>query len=152
MEAAPSLLTLWLVLCQPDKSGKRVPQNILSARPAGKPVAHFLDYRLKWEGLVYCGCCHHWTGGPKLYKKAGWASHVEQASKHLPSMAPASAPSSGHWLPFAKDYNLYGELNPLLPRFGLLILVFLTAEYSWSRQWGLWGEINVYSYLCLCTA
>lgn len=99
MEEAPSSLTLWLVLCQPDKSGKRAPQKILlSAWPVGKPVAHFLDYRLKWESLVHCGRCHHCTGGPELYKKAGRASHVEQVSEHRPSMASASA------LPLGTDF------------------------------------------------
>ena len=34
-----------------------------------------------WEGLAHCWWCHPWAGGPRFYKKAGWASHNEQDCK-----------------------------------------------------------------------
>ena len=51
-----------------------------------------------WEGPAHCGWYHPWAGGPGVYKKAGWASHGEQASKQHPSMGSASAPDWDNYL------------------------------------------------------
>ena len=73
----------------------------------------------------WCGWCHLWTGGLGFYKKAGWASHEEQASKQHGSMASASAPASTFcpaWVPVLISFNdeLYGgdinRINPFLPK------------------------------------
>ena len=41
-----------------------------------------------------CGWCHHWAGGPGLYKEPGWTSHGEPHNKPQSSMASASFPAS----------------------------------------------------------
>ena len=46
-----------------------------------------------WKGPDYCGWCQSWDSGPGFYKKAGWASHVEQTSKQHPSTTLISAPT-----------------------------------------------------------
>lgn len=45
-------------------------------------------------GSADYGQCRPWAGGPGCCKKAGWATHGEQASKQCPSMASTSAPAS----------------------------------------------------------
>lgn len=64
----------------------------------------------------HCRWSHPWAGGPGLYKKAGKASHEEQANKQLPSMASASAPAS---------------------RFLLCVNSFLTSSGDKQRGWGI---------------
>jgi hypothetical protein len=54
-------------------------------------------------GPTHCGWFYPWAGGPGLYKKAGWASHGEQASKQHPSVASISAPIS-RFLPYQSSY------------------------------------------------
>jgi hypothetical protein len=59
---------------------KMTPHN----RAVGKPVRHFPSEQ--WGQSRDCEWCHHWADCFGFYKKAGWASHGEQA---MPS---ASAP------------------------------------------------------------
>jgi hypothetical protein len=76
---------------------------------------------------------HPWACGPGWYKKAGWASHGEQATKQHSSMASASAsasrfllclcscPDFPHWWSVMWSYVL--KKNHFLPRL-LLVMVF----------------------------
>ena len=43
---------------------------------------------------AHCGWDRHLHGGPRFYKKLGWESHKEQASKQHSPVASASAPVS----------------------------------------------------------
>lgn len=49
-----------------------------------------------------------------LRKQAGWATHVEKASKQHSAMASVPVPASG-FLPVLMDCELKAEINPFLP-------------------------------------
>lgn len=49
---------------------------------------------------AYCGCCHSWSGGPWLSKKAILANFRSQASEHCSSLVSAPVPTS-RFLPWA---------------------------------------------------
>ena len=52
-----------------------------------------LDWWFMWEVTAHWDWYHPWAHGPGWYKKAGWASHEEQASKQHAPMASASVPA-----------------------------------------------------------
>ena len=66
--------------------------------------------------------CHAWAGGSGFYKKTGWASHDEQASKQQASVASASAPVSGFlavWVPVLTSFHdeqCVNQINPFLSK------------------------------------
>jgi hypothetical protein len=73
-------------------------------------------------GKAPCELDHLWAGSLGFYKRAGWASQGEQASKEHPSMASASAPASWPvWVPVLTsfgDEQQYGSviwINSFLP-------------------------------------
>ena len=47
--------------------------------PQDPPEAFFSV--ISGAGSVHCRWSYPWAGSPRFYKKAGWASHVEQTSK-----------------------------------------------------------------------
>lgn len=64
-----------------------------SVWPGSKPVGHFLDLQLMWEGPAFCGYCRSQACGSGLYKNR-WASRGEQARKQCSYVDSASGPAS----------------------------------------------------------
>lgn len=88
--------------------------------------------------------CHTWTGG-LAYKKEGWASHKEQASKQHPSVSFASVPASRFpplaevllGLPSVMDYCLevWAEISPFLSELlSVVVYGFITEMETKLRQ------------------
>jgi hypothetical protein len=86
--------------------------------------------------------CHTWTGG-LAYKKEGWASHKEQASKQHSFVASIS-PSSFSFLPYlyscpdffqtwSVTWEAYGLINSLLPKC-LWVWCFSPARKNKNKQ------------------
>lgn len=69
--------------------------------PVGKPIGHFLN-------SDWCAWCYPWACGPRVYKKARWASLEKQASKNNLAIVSASVPDSRLlvWLPWMINYKL----------------------------------------------
>ena len=81
-------------------------------------------------GPAHCGWGHLWAGSPGFYKKAGWASHGEQASEEHPSMASASAPASRflQCLSSCPDFQWKCQSNkPFPPQLALRLWCFIAA-------------------------
>ena len=56
--------------------------------------------------VIKGGRAHSWAGRLGFYKRAGWASQGNQASKEHPSMASASAPASWPaWVPVLTSFG-----------------------------------------------
>lgn len=96
----------------------------------GPSVEKMFSPKCPWAVLIetdlhgprdYCGQSHHWAYAPEWWKRAGWASHDEPASKQHPSWLPALMFLP--WLPLMMTYKLYTEINSLLPYLFLVIVV-----------------------------
>jgi hypothetical protein len=87
---------------------------------------HFYHLHIDWWGPrmhksmrkwakhpTQCEWGHPWTTGPSFYKKAGWTSHEDQASKKHSSMASVSAPAS-RFLPCLRSCFFDDELSLLM--------------------------------------
>jgi hypothetical protein len=94
----------WLAFCRFDLSQSYLRRGVSNGEHAsldwsvGKSKGHVLDWWLMWEGL-FPEYCHLWAACLGLYKKTGWASHGEQASKKHPSMDYTSV-SISRFLPY----------------------------------------------------
>lgn len=66
----------------PESFGKMDPQFRKCPLQTGfgsRPVVHFLDWLLMWDGTLWM--MSPWAGDTGSYKKAGWASQEEQATE-----------------------------------------------------------------------
>ena len=80
---------------------------------AGSHMVGFLDW-LIWEDPDHCGWCYLWADRPGLWKRAGWVSHEEQASKQhscttstlvpVPGSSPPSVMAYGEALIWNKSF------------------------------------------------
>lgn len=101
------------------------------------------------EGPAHFVWCHRWADGPVLFKKAGPASHEDQASTKHPSMAFVQAPAPGSCPPVPQQWSviwaLYDEINTFLyelpqvmvfypsngnPELPLIYTLFLLFKYT----------------------
>ena len=85
-----------------ERSKPQLTRSLHKIHPALRP---FLNQWL--VGPSDGGWCCIWAGGPGFYKKVGWTSLGEQASKQHPTMASAAAPASRSCLSSCPDFLLW---------------------------------------------
>jgi hypothetical protein len=115
---------LLVSFCQLDTSYSYLERGNLNWGNASKRLAYQQICRtFSWllidmgePNLWHCRHCHCWASGPGWYKKAGWASHGEQANEQHSSIASASVPVS-RFLPcpsWMMDCKRGAEINLFL--------------------------------------
>ena len=121
-----------------ESLGKKEPQQRKSPEQL---VLWSLSGLMIRKEAAHCAQCHLWASGLQVYKRSGWTSPEEQASKQLSSIVFASVPASRFlpclscWTEFPGWWIAIMRWNkPFSPQVNFLLIIFYYSNRRHTRH------------------